>query len=82
MNSCAPEQNVPAGKLGFSVMMFLITSIICFIILTVRRIIIGGELGGPSTTKWISAIICFILWIIYIVMSILNAIGALGGEKE
>ena len=37
--SCAQEQNVPAGKLGFSVMMFLITSIICFIILTARRVV-------------------------------------------
>ena len=80
--SCLQEQNVPAGKLGFSVMMFLITSVVCFILLTARRVTIGGELGGPPTTKYISCFICITLWIIYIVMSILNAIGALGDDKQ
>jgi hypothetical protein len=58
--------------------MFLITSIACFILLTLRRIFIGGELGGPPTSKWATASICWFLWIFYTVMSILNAIGAFG----
>jgi len=62
--------------------MFLVTSIICFILLTARRVFIGGELGGPTTSKWASAMICWILWLFYIVMSILNAIGALDGKKS
>jgi len=50
--------------------------------LTARRVFIGGELGGPTTSKWASAMICWILWLFYIVMSILNAIGALDGKKS
>jgi len=68
---------VPAGKLGFSVAMFLITSLICFSILTVRRIVIKGELGGPKVSKYATALMCVSLWFIYVIMSILNVIGAL-----
>lgn len=68
---------VPAGKLGFSVAMFLITSVICFIILTARRVVIGGELGGPAFSKYLTATMCIVLWIIYVVMSILNATNVL-----
>lgn len=38
---------VPAGAVAFSVFVFLIVAVICFMILVARRIIIGGELGGP-----------------------------------
>lgn len=69
---------VPPGKLGFSVMMFLITSILCFAILTIRRIVYNGELGGPKLSRYVTAGMCFFLWIIYILFSILNVIGALG----
>lgn len=68
---------VPAGTLGFSVMMFLITSLVCFALLAIRRIVIGGELGGPVTSRWITAIMCFSLWVIYIVFSILNTLKLL-----
>lgn len=68
---------VPAGKLGFSVAMFLITSVICFIILTARRVVIGGELGGPTFSKYLTAAMCIVLWLIYVVMSILNATNAI-----
>lgn len=69
---------VPPGKLGFSVMMFLITSLFCFSLLTIRRIVYGGELGGPKTSRYITAGMCFSLWIFYALMSILNVTGALG----
>merc|ERR1712071_207532 len=65
---------VPAGSLGFTVAIFLICSIICFAILTARRIIIGGELGGPPTSKYITAGMCMSLWVVYILLSILNVI--------
>jgi solute carrier family 8 (sodium/calcium exchanger) len=65
---------VPAGKLGFTVAMFLGCSLVCFGILTMRRIIIGGELGGPAFSKYLTASMCVSLWVIYIVMSILNAL--------
>ena len=37
---------VPAGSLGFSVVLFCIVAAICMVILIGRRIKVGGELGG------------------------------------
>jgi solute carrier family 8 (sodium/calcium exchanger) len=37
---------VPAGSLGFSVIVFLFCAIVCIIILLYRRKVVGGELGG------------------------------------
>ncbi len=36
---CSLPSVVPAGTLGFSVMLFLITSVLCFMVLTIRRIV-------------------------------------------
>jgi solute carrier family 8 (sodium/calcium exchanger) len=69
---------VPAGDLAFSVMMYLSTSIACFILLIVRRFAIGGELGGPPASKYLSAFILVCLWLIYIIFSSLKAYGKLG----
>jgi solute carrier family 8 (sodium/calcium exchanger) len=71
------DYEVPAGKLGFTVAIFLICSIICFIILTLRRIIVKGELGGPPFSKYLTAAMCVMLWVIYILLSILNASGVI-----
>jgi solute carrier family 8 (sodium/calcium exchanger) len=68
---------VPAGDLAFSVMMYLSTSIACFIIFIVRRKVIGGELGGPPASKWLSAVIMVSLWFIYIICSSLKAYGVI-----
>lgn len=67
------EYKVPSKGLAFSVFMFLIVAVVCFIILVARRVFIGGELGGPTVSKYTSAVICCSLWVIYIVMSIINA---------
>lgn len=82
-NASALSQNyqVPSGDLGFSVMLFLITSITCFIVLIGRRIFIGGELGGHPTTKYISCTLLICLWLIYVIFSSLNAYGVLGEGK-
>ena len=37
---------VPAGSLGFSVVVFIVVAITCVFILLVRRYLVGGELGG------------------------------------
>lgn len=63
----------PPGNLAFSVMLFLITSSICFVILILRRCIFGGELGGPAGPKYASAIILVILWLTYVIFSSLRA---------
>lgn len=64
---------VPAGELAFSVFIFLIVACICFVILIIRRLTIGGELGGPTAPKYVSAACCITLWVFYILMSTLQA---------
>jgi len=73
---------VPQGALAFSVFLFLVTSILCFIILIIRRIIIGGELGGPQGSKYLSALCLISLWVVYIVFSILKAYNIIGDAPE
>jgi solute carrier family 8 (sodium/calcium exchanger) len=65
---------VPAGKLGFTVFVFLVCSVIVFAILTGRRIIIGGELGGPMKSKVLTGGTCFALWGVYVTLSILDSL--------
>lgn len=69
------DYTVPAGSLVFSVFVFLVVAILCFIVLIIRRVVVGGELGGPKLSKYISACICIFLWIVYIFMSTLQAYG-------
>lgn len=63
---------VPTGALTFSVIIFLCTSVVCFIVLIIRRKFIGGELGGPYGTKVASAFLLGGLWFVYILLSILQ----------
>ena len=60
----------PAGALAFSVMVFLICCLVCFLILGCRRGCVGGELGGAEPIRTITAIMCFLLWVFYLVASI------------
>lgn len=79
------DYRVPPGILPFSVMLFLSCAIICFILLAVRRKVIGGELGGPTVSKNLSAVLLVLLWFIYILGSILqdyNFIDASGLKFE
>lgn len=62
---------VPAGALGFSVMVFLCCAITCVIILLIRRKVVGGELGGGATGRLFSCCGLISLWVIYILASIL-----------
>lgn len=69
------DQNyaVPAGSLTFSVMIFLICSMFCFGILIGRRMIYGGELGGPEPARSITGYCCYLLWFIYVTLLSLDA---------
>ena len=64
---------VPAGALSFSVAVFLVVAILCFIVLIGRRCILDGELGGNTTTKYASGIFLFFLWFVYVLLSSLQA---------
>lgn len=67
------DYTVPAGDLVFSVFVFLIVAVLCFIVLILRRCLIGGELGGPKTSRYASAVVCIMLWVLYIFFSTLQA---------
>jgi hypothetical protein len=57
-------------------MLFLITCVIGVIILVVRRIKVGGELGGYSDFgRYGSATILVLLWVFYILFSALKVYG-------
>lgn len=69
----------PPGNLAFSVMLFLITSLTCFVILGVRRATLGGELGGPKGVKYMTTALLICLWLIYIIFSILKTYDIIEG---
>lgn len=71
------KYETPPGNLAFSVMLFLITSICCFILLGLRRYLIGGELGGSKLTRLLSCIFCCSLWLIYVIFSSMRAYGTI-----
>jgi len=64
---------VPAGSLGFSVVVFIICAVLCIICLLVRRCKVGGELGGSRNGRMMSLIFLVSLWLLYIIMSVLQA---------
>ncbi|VDD92462.1 unnamed protein product [Enterobius vermicularis] len=67
---------VSAGNLGFSVAVFMTTSILCLGLLMMRRYLAvfgKGELGGPISPKVLSAVFLFFLWLFYVVVSALQA---------
>jgi len=60
---------VIGGDLGFSVIVFSIFAMICLCILTLRRKLFGGELGGPVLAKWATSVLFVVLWITYVALS-------------
>lgn len=67
------EYITPAGDLAFSVTVFVACSCVCFIVLGIRRKVVGGELGGPKTSAYASCVFLIFLWLTYITLSILKA---------
>ena len=49
------------------------------VLLLRRSKMVGGELGGPVTIKYISGAVLFGLWVIYVVVSSLEAYGVIEG---
>ncbi|XP_059186378.1 sodium/calcium exchanger 1a isoform X4 [Centropristis striata] len=68
------EFRVDPGTLAFSVTLFTIFAFICFgVLIYRRRPEIGGELGGPRGPKILTTCLFFSLWLMYIVLSSLEA---------
>ncbi|XP_055632887.1 sodium/calcium exchanger 3 isoform X2 [Toxorhynchites rutilus septentrionalis] len=71
---------VQPGTLAFSVTLFCSEALIAILVLILRRNKkIGGELGGPKKAKYVTAAFFFSLWIIYLVISSLEAYGVIQG---
>lgn len=67
-------------SLAFSVTLFCSEAVVAIIILLVRRCkAIGGELGGPKCAKYVTASLLFGLWLIYLLMSTLEAYKVIKG---
>ncbi|XP_048028286.1 sodium/calcium exchanger 1a isoform X11 [Megalobrama amblycephala] len=65
---------VDPGTLAFSVTLFTIFAFICVAVLMYRRRPeIGGELGGPRTPKILTTTLFFSLWLMYIILSSMEA---------
>jgi len=54
---------------------FIICSLLGFLVLGVRRNVVGGELGGPKKTAYASSAFLVFLWVMYVTLSILHAAG-------
>lgn len=70
-------------SLAFSVTLFCSEAAIAIMILLLRRNAnIGGELGGPKVAKYLTATALIGLWVIYLVMSSLEAYGVIKLGKQ
>uniref|UniRef100_A0A061RZ87 Sodium calcium exchanger 3 isoform 3 n=1 Tax=Tetraselmis sp. GSL018 TaxID=582737 RepID=A0A061RZ87_9CHLO len=63
----------PAGSLVFSVIVYSVMAVACIALLMARRVFVGGELGGKGAGP--AAMACCSMWVIYLVVSGLQATG-------
>lgn len=64
---------VVSKGLDFSVMIFSIFATICLSTLVFRRYFMGGELGGTTYGRYLTAFFFFFMWVLYIILSSLKA---------
>lgn len=66
--------------MAFSVTLFCSEACLVIVVLMVRRMkSIGGELGGPFIPKVVTSVFLFSLWLLYLIMSTLEAYGVIQG---
>lgn len=68
---------VNPGSLSYSVTLYCICAFICALVLMLRRIYVGGELGGPRTVKILTIVLFVGLWVFYLIMSTLEVYGVI-----
>lgn len=67
-------------SLAFSVTLFCSEACLVILVLLARRSkTIGGELGGPFIPKVLTSAFLFSLWLLYLIMSTLEAYGVIQG---
>jgi len=60
-------------NLEFSVVLFVMVALFAILTLILRRVLVGGELGGNTVVKYLTGSICLMLWATYIVVASLKA---------
>jgi magnesium/proton exchanger len=66
-----------AAGLSFSLLVFFATSFGCIVVLVLRRILIGAELGGPRLWAWVTSSYFMVLWVVFVVLSSLKVSGVI-----
>ena len=66
-----------AAGLSFSLLVFFATSFGCIVVLVLRRIVIGAELGGPRLWAWVTSAYFMVLWVVFVVLSSLKVSGVI-----
>jgi len=64
-----------AAGLSFSLLIFFATSFGCIMVLVLRRIVLGAELGGPRLWAWATSVYFMALWVVFVVFSSLRVSG-------
>lgn len=67
---------VPAGDLGFSVSVFTSCALLVLLTMTLRRKLLGAELGGPPALKRLTALFFVLLWLAYLAPSIWKSLSS------
>uniref|UniRef100_A0A7S4VBV7 Sodium/calcium exchanger membrane region domain-containing protein n=1 Tax=Alexandrium monilatum TaxID=311494 RepID=A0A7S4VBV7_9DINO len=65
---------VHGGELAFSVVVFTIAALAALAVIRIRRVKLGGELGGPFGPKVLSALLMVLLWVFYVSLSVWRAV--------
>jgi len=73
---------VPAGSLGFSVTVFTGCALVALAVLSIRRSVVGSELGGPRCVAILSGLFFVCLWFTYVAISIAKIKGWIDVEIE
>jgi len=78
------EFKVGTFNLEFSVVLFVMVALFAILTLILRRVLVGGELGGNAIVKYLTGSVCLCLWATYIVVASLKAyeIIDIGGSKN
>lgn len=69
-------------NLEFAVVLFVMVALFALLTLILRRVLVGGELGGNFFVKYTTGSVCLLLWTTYIVVASLKAYNliSIGGD--
>ena len=66
------------AEITFVIVMFMMCSIITLIILLLRRLIMGGEIGGTWGSRSVSAGLLLSVWLTFVFLAGLHSVGSIG----